>query len=145
MQRCGTCPFEGGECLAAKMKVRRLCDLADPGHPDHRPGYREFLARGGVELQTPPPSRPFEVIAEENRGDDEPRPTGVFAPISRLNQHLEILEIINECDYRSLVDKGWETGCGCNPTWVCSQRRGSFRGKEHEVSKSECISCVASR
>lgn len=40
--RCAHCPVGGGRCPGEA--ARRLCELVDPAHPDHRPGYRDSIA-----------------------------------------------------------------------------------------------------
>lgn len=42
--KCGHCPVSGrGDC--AGQSAARICQLADPSHPDHNPLYRRELIR----------------------------------------------------------------------------------------------------
>jgi hypothetical protein len=42
--RCAHCPLPI-EPFCAGEGARRVCDLVDPAHPSHRPGYRRSIER----------------------------------------------------------------------------------------------------
>lgn len=79
--------------------------------------------------------------------DIRPNPPG-------LASYLEREDLVLGCDYRGAMIQGptwsWDGskwvasgGCGCTRTWHCGAARGTFKGKETEVSYDECLACVA--
>lgn len=113
---CGHCPVEPGRSCEG-LRARRLCELADPAHPDHRPAYRDLLVR----LAGDPGDEPDEGL----RAGPEPRD---------LAGTIALLRRMHECP-----DRTPRADCGCAGLARCA--RG--RGREGLVNHHDCFECLA--
>lgn len=102
MERCHWCPLAGTDkaCLPLVSRHRRLCELLDPAHPKHHPGYRAIAAQKHEQA---------EAIEAERRASKTATTRTKFARMKRC-PHWE---------------KATDCGCGINR---CALGRGD-RGR----------------
>src|SRR4051812_48534782 len=93
--RCPHCPVEPGRPCEG-LRVRRLCELVDPGHAAYNPAYRSLLGQlpGGAAV-----------------------PGAAMPP--GVGESLALLRAMNACPQRAA-----RTDCGCAGLGRCALGRG---------------------
>lgn len=112
--RCRRCPV-APDSSCAGTTVPRLCELVDPEHPDHDPGYRVALRSEGG----PTPAASGEPGSERRRRG--------------LGETLTLLGEMRACPSR--VE---QTDCGCGGLAACT--RGM--GRNGVVHSGDCFDCL---
>jgi hypothetical protein len=118
--RCGHCPVERGRPCEG-LHARRLCELADPAHPDYSPAYRALLVRLAQDAGR-------EADLDPDGGWDRRRP--VRGPA----ETIALLGRMHECP-----DRTPRADCGCAGLARCA--RG--RGRQGLVNHHDCLDCLA--
>ena len=115
---------EALDLVVARTGHQRYRDLCDPSHPDHDPGYIEYVL----------------ALAEGKSPDESPAPDAPPASMSRsdeIRDHRLLTALAKTCPYRENT-----SSCGCGVS-ICHASLGPSRIDPKAVSLDDCVQCVS--